>query len=136
MAIQCYDSKFLNADIAADLNQLHVLPTDQIVRQLLGYAQAMVSHDYDIDEMVRICLEALDNANKYPHSFESEVMLPPQPETGYCENDYMIIHQMLRLLYDTLHRAISAVRLYDTNGTLTCPCFFIYQDDVALFSVG
>ena len=96
----------------------------------------MNSHDYDIDELIRICLEGLDNANRYPYSFENEVRLPPQPETGYCENDYMIIHEMLKLAYETLYRAIVATRLYDTNGNLTCPCFFIYQDDVVLFSVG
>lgn len=136
MTMNAYDISQADPNVMADFNCGFILPTDQLVKHLLGYAQAMNSHDYDIDEIIRICLDALEDATRYPHSFETQVRLPSLELSGYDENDFFIVNEMLRYTYDCLYRAICATRLYDTNGTLTCNCFTIYADDVVLFSLG
>lgn len=136
MSMTKYEIDLADINLRSDLNDICILPTNQLVKYLFGYAQAMNSHDYDIDEIIRLCLDALVDHSRYPHTFQTQVRIPSLELSGFDENDFIIINEMLRCAYDTIYWAICATGLYNNEGILTCNYFTIYDNDVVLFSLG
>lgn len=107
-----------------------LLPTNQVVDEFHQLACQIDMLDYDMDELIRLTIEALRYPDHYPGSFDAMIALDPQ-HCAYTPEQYQQFNQILRLLYDRMYTAICAAGLYDC-GVLQQPNFCIYRGDVLL----
>jgi hypothetical protein len=113
-----------------------ILPTDHVIQEFYTYSQNMQSLDFDVYECVRIAIDALHFAQKYPQSFESEVSLAYESRgvSHMSIADINTLNQMMRMLYERLYCAFCVFRLYDQTGRLTHPYFELHHGDVVVSS--
>lgn len=92
-----------------------ILPTDDVISEFYRLSQEMQTLEFDLYECVRIVLDSLNYANRYPHSFEQEVMLSHENRAveSMTIDDVTVLNRMMRLLYDRIYTALCAMRLYD-----------------------
>lgn len=109
-----------------------ILPTDHVIQEFFTHAQKMQMLDFDVHECVRIVMDALHFAQKYPQSFETEVSLSHETR-GVHEmsmEDLETLNRMMYLLYERLYMAFCTLRLYDNRGQLTHPYFELNHGNV------
>lgn len=114
-----------------------ILPTDSVISEFYTFSQKMQTLDFDVYECVRICMDALHYAQRYPMSFESDVSLSHESRQVHelSLSDLETLNRMMHLLYERLYCAFCAMRLYDHTGRLTHPYFELQHGDIIVSPV-
>jgi hypothetical protein len=111
---------------------LVLLPTAGLIRDFHRGAVAIDMLDYDLDEFIRIILDALLYPDWYPDSFGQLVCI----DSGNCRPHYppdkvLQFNELLAMLYHRLHTALVNTDLYQT-GALQHTYFCVYDHDVVV----
>jgi hypothetical protein len=111
-----------------------ILPTDHVMQEFHNMAMRMQALDFDAYECVRIAMDSLIFAQKYPRSFETEVCLTYENRgvQDMSMDDIKILNGMMRLLYERLYCALCSMRLYDSTGRLTHQYFELNHGDIVV----
>lgn len=107
-----------------------LLPTNGVVDEFHQMACRIDMFDYDMDEMIRLCIEALRYPTWFPQSFDDMVKMDPN-HCQYTPDQYTKFNEMLHLLYDRIYESIVSAGLYEM-GALQQPNFCIYRGDILL----
>jgi hypothetical protein len=111
---------------------LVLLPTSGLVRDFHRGAVAIDMLDYDLDEHIRIALDALMYPDWYPNSFDQFVSI----DAGDCRPHYSPdrvaqFNELLAMLYHRLYMALTNTGLY-SSGALQHTYFCVYDHDIVV----
>lgn len=105
-----------------------MLPTNNVLNEFHQLACQIDMLDYDLDELIRLVLDALSQPDWFPQSFEEFVKLEEQ-HCLYTPDQYQQFNQLLWVLYERLYTAMVGAGLY-FHGPLQYPYFCCYRGDV------
>lgn len=112
---------------------LVLLPTRGVVKDFHQAACAIDMLDYDLDELIRISLDALLYQDWYPASFDQSVSI----ESGDCRPRYpqeqiVQFNRILAMLYHRLYNALVTSGLFAEHGVLHHTNFCVYDHDIVV----
>lgn len=107
-----------------------ILPTNNVLNEFHQLACQIDMLDYDLDELIRLVIDALHQPDWYPNSFHEFVKLEEQ-HCMYNEGEHEHFNLLLWILYDQIHSAFVSTGMY-FHGGLQYTYFCTYRGDLII----